>query len=212
MNKQKDFAKVKVQLAGSKVERWLVLPESLTLEDFHDAIQAAFGWEHSHLWSFKATGGAVYEIPSDDYSGLMPLFRDGPRDASKYTLSDLLPKCGAKAKYIYDFGDNWVHVITRMAAPKERESMCVKSVGPDGEEDFGGCWRWSAYLYLIKNGKEKTLAQDPDFPEEITAMYLDDQWTPESAEAFLRGPTAEEVTRRMREQIGNSVDLTRIRL
>ena len=212
MNKQKDFAKVKVQLAGCKVERWLVLPESMTLEDFHDAIQAAFGWEHSHLWSFKSKGGVVYEIPSDDYSGLMPLFRDGLRDASKYTLCDLLPERGAKAKYIYDFGDNWVHFITRMAAPKETGTMCVKTVGPDCEEDFGGCWRWSAYLYLIANGTEKTLAQDPEFPEEITAMYRDDQWTPESAEVFLKGPSAEEVTKRMREQIGNSVDLSRIRL
>ena len=80
-----------MRLAGCKVERWLVLPESMALEDFHDAIQVAFGWEH-------------------------------------------------------------------------------------------------------------------------TQMYRDDQWTPESAEAFLKGPSAEEVTKRMREQIGNSVDLSRIRL
>ena len=87
-------------------------------------------------------------------------------------------------------------------------TMCVKSVGPDCEEDFGGCWRWSAYLYLIANGMEKTLAQDSGFPEEITAMYRDEQWTHESAEAFLKGPSAEEVTKRMREQASNSVDIS----
>ena len=214
MNGKKGFAKVKVRLAGCKVERWLVLPESMTLEDFHDAIQAAFGWEHSHLWSFENKSGDTYKIQNED-DGLMllRLIRNSPlpKDASRYRLCDLLPERGAKAKYIYDFGDNWVHLITRMTAPKETGTMCVKSVGPDCEEDFGGCWRWSAYLYLIANGMEKTLAQDPEFPEEITAIYRDGQWTPESAEAFLKGPSAEEVTKRMREQIGNSVDISRIR-
>lgn len=209
------FIKVKIQLGGCKVERWLVLPERIMLEDFHDAIQAAFGWEHSHLWQFKTKNGYTYQIPDDDYSvRMLRLLRNqpGPMDASRYRLCDLLPKRGATAKYIYDFGDNWVHLITRMAPPKEAKTMCVKSIGPDCEEDFGGCWRWSAYLYLVENGQEKTLAQDPDFPREILEAYCRDKWTPGEAAKFLKGPSIEEVTKRMRGQIGKSVDLARIRL
>ena len=205
--------KVKVRLGGCNVERWLVLPERMTLECFHDAIQAAFGWEHCHLWHFKDKAGNAYELPDDDgaYGMLCRLRgRHVPMDAGSCTLGDLLSKRGATAKYIYDFGDNWVHLITRMASPTEAKTMCVKTIGPDSEEDFGGCWRWSAYLYLIENGIEKTLAQDPDFPKEIIEMYRDDNWTSEKAAAFLKGLTVEEVTGRMHAQIGKCVDLTRI--
>ena len=212
MNESGRFMKVKVRLGGCKVERWMVLPESIALEDFHDAIQAAFGWDHSHLWSFKAKGGDTYQIISKDdlyrYS-LLP-FRKSPKDASRYTLCDLLPERGTKATYTYDFGDNWVHFITRMSPPKESNTMCVKSIGPDCEEDFGGCWRWSAYLYVIENGREKVLSQDADFPKDVLGSYDDEDWTPEKAARFLKGPSAEEVTKRMREQIGKSVDWSRM--
>lgn len=211
MKETKEFMKVKVRLGGCKVERWLVLPERSTLEYFHDAIQAAFGWEHSHLWSFTTKGGETYQIPSeDDFYRLLP-FRPSPKDARRFTLCDLLPERGAKAKYTYDFGDNWAHFITRMAPPKESDTMCVKSVGPDCEEDFGGCWRWSAYLYLVENGRDKVLSQDPHFPEDVLEMYDDEGWTPEKSERFLNGPSTEEVTKRMREQIGKCVDWSRMR-
>ena len=210
MNESGGFMKVKVCLGGCKVERCMVLPENITLQDFHDAIQAAFGWDHSHLWSFKAKGGDTYQIRSeDDHYSLLP-FRKSPKDASRYTLCDLLPKHGSKATYTYDFGDNWIHFITRMSSPKESSTMCVKSAGPDCEEDFGGCWRWSAYLYVIENGREKVLAQDPDFPKDVLESYDGENWTPEKTALFLKGPSTEEVTKRMREQIGKSVDWSRM--
>ena len=211
MKESNGYMKVKIRLGGCKVERWLVLPERLILEDFHDAIQAAFGWDHRHLWSFETKGGEKYQIPSeDDFYKLLP-FRRQPKDARQCKLCDLLPSRGAKVKYIYDFGDNWVHFITRMAPPDESDTMCVKSIGPDCEEDFGGCWRWSAYLYLVENGRDKVLAQNADFPQEVLEAYDCDDWTEEEAMRFLQGTSKKEVTKRMRSQIGKSVDWFRVR-
>ena len=61
------------------------------------------------------------------------------------------------------------------------------------------------------NGREKVLAQDPDFPKDVLESYDGENWTPEKTALFLKGPSTEEVTKRMREQIGKSVDWSMMR-
>jgi hypothetical protein len=61
-------------------------------------LQAAMGGTNSHL----------YEIRARDVSWSKPdpYFGDGPLDASKARLIDVL-----EDKYLYDFGDSWEHSI-----------------------------------------------------------------------------------------------------
>jgi len=54
-------------------------------------------------------------------------------------VGSVLAKKGANIDYIYDFGDNWRHRVTRMTDPGSNAAYgCVKTVGPDGIEDCGG--------------------------------------------------------------------------
>ena len=131
------FGKFKFELTGVG-SRVVVIPEHITLDKVHELVQGLFHWENYHLWEFHDGAGrnfgykgeAEWMSPSDDRL-ISP---------SKVCLSDVLPERGGKLRYTYDFGDDWRHVITRMADPKTPGIYCVKTEGPDGIEDIGGVW------------------------------------------------------------------------
>lgn len=87
-----------------KVLRRIEAPLSIRLDRLHLTIQAAMGWTNSHL----------YEIRARDVGWGMvdPDWGDGPLDARKAKLVDVLEDVGVKTlRYLYDFGDGWEHTI-----------------------------------------------------------------------------------------------------
>ena len=57
----------KIQIKGitkPPVWRRVLVPDSITFQQFHFVIQEAFGWENAHLYSFsdKAYGGSFYLV------------------------------------------------------------------------------------------------------------------------------------------------------
>ena len=100
-------ARLKVTLSDvePQVLRRCDVPLKNKLNRLHDVIQAAMGWADSHLYEFRA-GGVGWGVPDSDG------YYDGPSPASKTSLLDVLEDVGTKTiHYIYDFGDNWHHVI-----------------------------------------------------------------------------------------------------
>src|SRR5215216_4289896 len=104
----------RIQLANvtkPPVWRKLAVPGDLTFLDFHEVIQAAFGWTNSHLFQFSEKGFGdhpAYTIPDpeDDF------FEEGEQvDADTVQLKEVFHKEGKKYTYIYDFGDSWTHQI-----------------------------------------------------------------------------------------------------
>jgi len=118
-----------------------------TLGDLHDHIQAAFGWWNYHMHQFEIDGER-YGPPSPDGLdfGLEMIDEDGVR------LSDLLPKSGKRAKwmYEYDFGDGWRHEIVFEGYPsidkKTKYPICVEGERACPPEDCGGPWGYVEYL------------------------------------------------------------------
>ncbi|SDF12311.1 plasmid pRiA4b ORF-3 family protein, partial [Rhodospira trueperi] len=101
-------ARIKVVLddVTPPVMRHLEIPLSLRLDRLHTVLQVAMGWTDSHLWEFRIKG-IGFGIPDPDWG-----FGDGPLDARKAKLSDVLEDTGARSfKYLYDFGDGWEHSI-----------------------------------------------------------------------------------------------------
>ena len=71
------------------------------------------GWTNTHLYEILARGTG-WGIPDPDWG-------DGPLDARKARLIDVLEDVGTKTlKYLYDFGDGWEHTVKveRIAAPE----------------------------------------------------------------------------------------------
>jgi hypothetical protein len=97
---------LKVALKYAKPPAWrsVQLPLTATLGDLHAAIQVLFGWEGDHLHVFHA-GGVRYGDPLYEL--------EDTEDEEDARLRDVFPPGGPKITYVYDFGADWVHEITR---------------------------------------------------------------------------------------------------
>jgi hypothetical protein len=128
---------LKVALKNAKPPVWrsVQLPLTATLGDLHAAIQVLFGWDGDHLHVFHA-GGVRY---SDPFYEL-----EETEDEEDARLRDAFPPGGPKVTYVYDFGADWVHEITRQKMitldPRQDYPVCVASGGnspveyPSGDE------------------------------------------------------------------------------
>lgn len=152
---------VKITLRGSKPPIWrrVLVPDDFTMERFHRVIQAAMGWENSHLHEFETSKAryVMMEMQEDFDIG----FGFGPTkdvvDELKATLKQALPKQGASMEYIYDFGDSWEHIILlERVLPAEGGTeypVCVKGKGACPPDDSGGIWGYEAMLEALRNPK-----------------------------------------------------------
>jgi hypothetical protein len=70
------------------VMRRVEVPLTIRLDRLHAVLQAAMGWTNSHLWEFRAAD-AGWGIPDPDWG-------EGPNDAAKAKLIDVLEDTGTK--------------------------------------------------------------------------------------------------------------------
>ena len=129
------------------VMRRIEVPMSLRLDQLHTVIQAALGWTDSHLYEFRIRG-VGFGIPDPDW--------DGPLDARKATLIEVIEDTGAKSfKYLYDFGDGWEHTIKiERIEPAVKGVLYPRLLGAAGRcppEDIGGPWGYHEFLEAIAN-------------------------------------------------------------
>ena len=119
--------------AGVDIERRVLVPEHYTLADLHLIIQAAMGWTDAHLHEFTAGDGTSYGDPNLDDLDYA--------DESDTLLRDVLHSPGDALRYVYDFGDYWVHRV-ELAAIHAAEAAagpaCIDGRGACPPEDCGG--------------------------------------------------------------------------
>lgn len=189
------YMTLKIELLETGIMRTIVVPQHMTLTDLNDAVQAVMGWEDAHLWHFtdKRRDGIIYELPHEDDH--FPFSRRLTVDASKVSLRKVFPERGSKLLYEYDFGDSWEHRITRMADPKQAQIACVKAVGPDGIEDFGGQWRLADFIEKMKS--------DPACEEYEDIREWAGLDSAEELDEYLNGATAEKKTEELREALAH---------
>ncbi|MEV8514364.1 plasmid pRiA4b ORF-3 family protein [Dactylosporangium sp. NPDC051484] len=166
---------VKVGLKGATPPIWrrLEVPADVSLARLHDIIQAAFGWNDSHMH--------VFETPFGDF-GVADRELGYGSDKS-VTLEQVAPEVKSKIRYVYDFGDNWQHELLVEKVldrdPVVRYPRCTGGRRAAPPDDCGGIW---GYLDLIEALK------DPDHPEHRDSMDwvgIDDiaDFTPERFDA-----------------------------
>lgn len=104
------------------VWRVIEMTADQTLEDLHEAIQDAFGWDRDHLYAFFLSGRAwdsSTEIGCPSLDGEME-----PPTADEVTLGDLDPQPGQRLLYLFDFGDDLRHDIEVLGiAPPSAEGQ-----------------------------------------------------------------------------------------
>ncbi len=143
---------LKVVLAGSKPPIWrrIQVPGSLRLAVLHKVLQWAMGWEDDHLHEFVIGGTNYGPSASSDN-----LFAPEMRDESRVRAKDVIPATGKSFRYIYDFGDDWIHEITVEKAdlPNEGASYprCLEGENACPPEDSGGLYGYYGKLEIIKD-------------------------------------------------------------
>ena len=80
----------------------MVIPAGYTLDRVHDVIQAAMGWQNSHLHMFRIACREYGPAYLDDELETL--------DEKQFRIGDLV-KTGDLAGYEYDFGDGWEHEV-----------------------------------------------------------------------------------------------------
>ena len=150
--------RIKLDDVEPAVVRRLEVPLTIRLDRLHLVLQAAMGWTNSHL----------YEIRARDVGWGMPdpEFGNGPLDASKARLADVLEDVGVKSfKYLYDFGDGWEHTVRiERVTDAVLDIACprlVEAVGRCPPEDVGGPWGYREFLDVLA---------DPDHEEHAEKM------------------------------------------
>jgi hypothetical protein len=151
---------LKVVLAGSEPPIWrrIQVPGGFTLAGLHKVLQEAMGWEDDHLHEFFI-GGASYGASAAADN----LFAPDIRNESRIQLKDILPAAGKSFRYIYDFGDDWIHEITveKIVLPAERVSypLCLAGENACPPEDSGGIYSYYGKLEIIKDTKHPEHAE-----------------------------------------------------
>lgn len=173
------IARLKISLNDVEpaVQRRVEVPLKIRLDRLHLVLQAAMGWTNSHLYEIRA-GGAGWGMADQDWA-------DGPMDASKSTLLNVLEDTGVKTlKYLYDFGDGWEHTvkIERIgdALPGIDYPMLLDAKGRCPPEDVGGPPGYEEMLKVLANPKHESYAEitewlDASFdPQKLDVQNLAD--------------------------------------
>jgi len=138
--------RIKLDHVDPVVVRRLEVPLTIRLDRLHLVLQAAMGWSNSHLYEIRARD-VGWGMPDPD-------FGDGPLDASKARLIDVLEDVGVRSlKYLYDFGDCWEHTVrierVTDAVPGVIYPRLVEAVGRCPPEDVGGPGGYQEFLDAI---------------------------------------------------------------
>jgi hypothetical protein len=163
--------KVTLNDVEPKVLRRIEVPADIKLDRLHLTLQAALGWTNSHLFEIRARD-VGWGLPSPDWP-------DGPLDARKATLIDVLEDAGTKTlRYLYDYGDGWEHTIKveRMAPPEADVAYprLIEASGRCPPEDVGGPWGYAEMLEALAAPDHESHAE--------TREWLGDQFDPNAFE------------------------------
>ena len=145
---------LKATIVGTKPPVWrrVLVEESATLLDLHHVLQGAFGWYDCHLHEFEVDGA---RYGTDDGDGLGP----PPKSERRARLGSVADQ-GTAIRYVYDFGDNWVHrVVVERVAPRNPAvtyPSCTGGKRACPPEDCGGVWGYEEFLAAVS---------DPENPE-----------------------------------------------
>ncbi len=181
------IARLKATLDDVKpdVLRRLEVPLTIRLDRLHLVLQAAIGWTNSHLYEIRARD-VGWGMPDPD-------FGDGPLDARKARLIDVLEDVGVKTlKYLYDFGDGWEHTIRveriTDAVPGLTCPVLIEAIGRCPPEDVGGPWGYDEFLEALA---------DPDHENHAEMkQWIGDDYEPNAVNTHRLGADVEALAKK----------------
>jgi hypothetical protein len=136
----------KITLMNTRPPVWrrIQVPAYFTFWDLHVAIQDSMGWADYHLHEFKIIDPASgwnksIGIPDEDEMYGVDIIHGWKQKMTIWFTPD-----NPKAKYLYDFGDGWVHEVLLEKVIERQEGVdypiCLAGKRACPPEDCGGTW------------------------------------------------------------------------
>ena len=149
------------------------MPRTFHLGELHQVVQAAFGWWDYHLHEFQI-GGLSFSDPDL----VKPEFEGDPRvyDESEVQLLDFSRGDDINFVYVYDFGDDWHHLVEfeqlLVVEPAPRVARCVDGARARPPEDVGGAHGYTGFLESLADRRHPEHA---DFKRWVGG-HFDPEW------------------------------------
>lgn len=112
----KKSLRLKIQMKDvTKPPMWreVIIPADFDFVQLHEVIQIVTGLENCHLWQFQRKAydhGLQIGIPAEGPEGIG--LDDYTHDAGLTPVTGFLAKKGDKLEYVYDFGDDWIFMVS----------------------------------------------------------------------------------------------------
>jgi len=157
--------KVTLDNLRSPIWRKFQVENDITLKRLAATILIVMGWTNSHLHQFYI-GSKRYGLPQEDFAEYDDFENEG-----KFRLCDLSEKELSKFKFVYDFGDDWVHTV-RLEKVLDRYKdvkypVCIGGARKCPRENCGGPFEYDNFLSIISDPK------DPEYPATICEVGED---------------------------------------
>lgn len=152
-----DAMRLKVTLLHTKTPIWreIIVPMNLNFYELHLIIQAAMGWDDSHMAEFLDDHHEIF-VHSFDMEGRMEFGTAGSRKeylAREVQVGAVLGE-GDSIRYWYDYGDDWLHEVKVLEAMTLGEPVLPsveKYRGPVVMDDVGGVGGLEEMLAILKD-------------------------------------------------------------
>ena len=146
---------VRVSLEWIEPEIWrrFLVSGDYTLAGLHYFLQDIMGWDggdyHAHVfWTPKGK----YGVPSGPRTDMI--------DESETSLGQIVQSDGREFMYVYDFGDQWRHVLTVEDVfdpePGVKYPVCVAGERACPPEDCGGVGGYNRLIDMLKNPGDRS--------------------------------------------------------
>lgn len=154
---QRFLLRVELEYIHPPIWRQVSVNGQLSLEQLHQVLQVAMGWTDSHLHEFSINR-VTYATPHPDDDRERKI-----TDERGIKLQRLLEP-GLQFVYVYDFGDNWRHLIRVEKAEPADASQGLASVLA-GEcacppEDCGGPHIYGDFLKNLETSPKGSEVKD----------------------------------------------------
>ena len=158
---------ISLALENHSIWRRVLVPIDYTFYGLHRIIQILFDWNEEHLHEFYVYDENDYSSPSRSSKPILNIMMDEVEDMvrldleakleSEVGLSDIL-KNKQYIKYIYDFGDDWIHDIKVEEITTDYSiqwPVCIAGEGTAPQENCGGEPGFEEFLRIMNDPEDE---------------------------------------------------------
>ena len=200
--------RVRLDLNGAKPPVWrrLDLRGDMTLPRLHDVIQAAMGWQDSHLHRFRT--GREYRSPYFITQFDLEEGEDGFLEDDVH-LDQVVAEAGDRLWYEYDFGDGWDHtiVVEEVLAEPPTTPICTAGRMACPPEDCGGIGGYEELAAWVRSGYDHGLLPRQFEDADHALGWLPMGWHPDSFDIAATNDALWSVTAEPVAVVGELADL-----